>query len=414
MLKKYLKLFLVLLEVLLVILRFKVAHVSQKVRKISKIFFSAKKGIEVAIRGLRGGKKFGRELTDKEMTKIWVNACKPENLQKFHDFRECFKFLKVRQEIFERSELQRFYGQPSIEDKEEIKKADMALFKMVLKEGGAKPDFCPDGVYSYSCWWWHMDKIARRIYPAQFLFEYEALKSLYLKAFEGFERDVQSKSDKELVKDWETYASEDSFCMIPVYDHRQARSYLCVRDEIHKRGLDEDPKVMEIDLRLIKYLVTSKQQVKTQDVVRDLKYWWWHLDKIVKRTYPADLLPKHLQETYLYEDILESWEMAGREYKKGEILACNVWMGSSYLALRDRIHEKGLDNHPRVKQIDKGLIKFALEHGVERPYDPSDEEHDLQYWWWYLEKIGKREYPAELLPEHLREIYQEHLKKPKC
>jgi len=32
----------------------------------------------------------------------------------------------------------------------------------------------------------------------------------------------------------------------------------------------------------------------------------------------------------------------------------------------------------------------------------------MEKWWWHLGAIRRREYPAELLPEHLQEIYAEY------
>ena len=55
-------------------------------------------------------------------------------------------------------------------------------------------------------------------------------------------------------------------------------------------------------------------------------------------------------------------------------------------------------------EIDRQLIKQVLEYGS----DPSGEEHPIDKWWWHLEKIAQRTYPASLLPEHLREIYEKY------
>ena len=74
------------------------------------------------------------------------------------------------------------------------------------------------------------------------------------------------------------------------------------------------------------------------------------------------------------------------------------------LPVRDEIEKRGLANHPKVMEIDRQLIKQVLEYGS----DPSGEEHPIDKWWWHLEKIAQRTYPASLLPEHLREIYEKY------
>ena len=37
----------------------------------------------------------------------------------------------------------------------------------------------------------------------------------------------------------------------------------------------------------------------------------------------------------------------------------------------------------------------------------DDPAQPLEKWWWHLGAIRRREYPVELLPEHLRAVYLE-------
>ena len=68
-----------------------------------------------------------------------------------------------------------------------------------------------------------------------------------------------------------------------------------------------------------------------------------------------------------------------------------------------RIHELGLDH--MVKELDIKLLKGLKKFGPPA-YMEKDKNKPLEYWWWHLDKIATKEYPAELLPEHLREIYE--------
>ncbi|NEX20998.1 hypothetical protein G3480_11860 [Thiorhodococcus mannitoliphagus] len=36
----------------------------------------------------------------------------------------------------------------------------------------------------------------------------------------------------------------------------------------------------------------------------------------------------------------------------------------------------------------------------------DDPSHPLEHWWWHLGKLRDGSYPANLLPEHLREVYE--------
>lgn len=75
---------------------------------------------------------------------------------------------------------------------------------------------------------------------------------------------------------------------------------------------------------------------------------------------------------------------------------------------RTELHQIGMDEDERIKQLDIQLIKKLhrfKKMDIYPVYLEKDKNHPLEYWWWHLDKIAKKEYPAELLPEHLREIY---------
>ncbi len=107
-------------------------------------------------------------------------------------------------------------------------------------------------------------------------------------------------------------------------------------------------------------------------------------------------LSKYLKE------LIEDWaaHVDIDEYNGGAFF---YHTASALLPDRDEIHEAGLDNHPLVVEIDKKAIINAIRCNADRPYQRDYE--GLDRWWWHFEKIAEGTYPAELLPEHLREVY---------
>jgi len=74
---------------------------------------------------------------------------------------------------------------------------------------------------------------------------------------------------------------------------------MAIRDEIYDRGYDKDLKVIELDKKTIRLLKKYKVSYKDwEQKGKDLKRWWWHLDKIQQGTYPPELLPDYLREEY--------------------------------------------------------------------------------------------------------------------
>ena len=74
-----------------------------------------------------------------------------------------------------------------------------------------------------------------------------------------------------------------------------------VRDKIHDLGLDENKEIKKLDKKALNLILKTGGIIyrKKPPQAKDLKRWWWHLDKISQRTYPADLLPDHLKEIYI-------------------------------------------------------------------------------------------------------------------
>ena len=91
---------------------------------------------------------------------------------------------------------------------------------------------------------------------------------------------------------------------------------------------------------------------------------------------------------------------------------CDQWVAPASLYVRELIHKLGLENDKRVIEADKKILQLSFEyfpaylHEGDIGYEPEP------HWWWYfLRQIHRGEYPLELLPDHLKDIYREHLKK---
>lgn len=83
--------------------------------------------------------------------------------------------------------------------------------------------------------------------------------------------------------------------------------------------------------------------------------------------------------------------------------ALDYHAGPPWLEVRNKIEKLGLGTHPDVIKLDIELIKTAITWKTGGTYESED--HPLPHWWWHLDKIARKEYPAELLPEPLRKIY---------
>jgi len=119
-----------------------------------------------------------------------------------------------------------------------------------------------------------------------------------------------------------------------------------------------------------------------------------------------------LSEYYEYlrslsdKELIEAWE----DYtlnRESVLDAISYWSCDVAIPIRDIIEERGLAD--KVVELDKNLIRYTLEIGSvdvppERLY--GEVNPPLEKWWWYLDLIAERQYPAELLPEALRDVYK--------
>jgi hypothetical protein len=81
-------------------------------------------------------------------------------------------------------------------------------------------------------------------------------------------------------------------------------------------------------------------------------------------------------------------------------------------SVRDEVKEAGLDNNPVVKEADEFVLRSVLKEGF-RGYARRGNQ-PLEKWWWHLDKIAKREYPSYLLPDYLKEIYENAYESTSC
>lgn len=90
-----------------------------------------------------------------------------------------------------------------------------------------------------------------------------------------------------------------------MYEYNESDVYMDVRNQIHLGGFDLDPRVVEIDKRLIVDIINRggdqdlRPSVKEEIKDEPLESWWYHLNEIGKLNFPAEKLPEHLRETYL-------------------------------------------------------------------------------------------------------------------
>lgn len=110
---------------------------------------------------------------------------------------------------------------------------------------------------------------------------------------------------------------------------------------------------------------------------------------------------------YSDEELIEDWDWATDE--DGVWDTISVFIAEVNVPIRDIIEERGLDKLDIIKKYDQRLIREVLKIG--QAACPSDRERGiinppLEKWWWYLDLIAERKYPAELLPDYLRETYE--------
>lgn len=80
------------------------------------------------------------------------------------------------------------------------------------------------------------------------------------------------------------------------------------------------------------------------------------------------------------------------------------------LQIREDIYQKGIEDEEDAKKADIQLIKCVLQNKAYPPDSDDPEQCPLAHWWWHLDKIAEKTYDADLLSEHVREIYLNALK----
>ena len=110
---------------------------------------------------------------------------------------------------------------------------------------------------------------------------------------------------------------------------------------------------------------------------------------------------KDLLESFSDRELIEDWLEDCREGFSLTYYAT----ASALLLTRESIHLRRLEDKEEVKKADKALIEYVLKEGSQPPDSDDPEKYPLDHWWWHLDRIAERTYPADLLPEHLREIY---------
>ncbi len=116
----------------------------------------------------------------------------------------------------------------------------------------------------------------------------------------------------------------------------------------------------------------------------------------------SDKLPVGNNQNYV-EDLIGFYEFTLRYPETIPSAYCH----HSYFItadIRTEIHENGLDH--MVRELDIKLLRGLKRFGAPA-YMEKDRNKPLAYWWWHLDKIARREYPEELLPEYLREVYKD-------
>lgn len=109
---------------------------------------------------------------------------------------------------------------------------------------------------------------------------------------------------------------------------------------------------------------------------------------------------------YSDAELVQEWETATKLNTAGKNRSYvqDYFTASAWLEVRDEIERRGLGTLQEVKELDERLLKAVLIYGAEG----NDEPHPPNKWWWHLDKIAKRIYPPQELPEHLRALYLSH------
>ena len=108
---------------------------------------------------------------------------------------------------------------------------------------------------------------------------------------------------------------------------------------------------------------------------------------------------KRLSDT---EDLVGDYD-ALLSYPNEKYPAVFLYGGWMFYDLRDKIHEKGLDEDPRVKRLDRKLLRKVIRWTYPDPEKAEKKYPDM--WWHHLREIKEGTYPKEKLPKHLKDLF---------
>lgn len=108
-------------------------------------------------------------------------------------------------------------------------------------------------------------------------------------------------------------------------------------------------------------------------------------------------------------ELIEDWNWTVNESITGNGGIPNIlnWhINDVEIEVRDKIHDLRLDENEEIVKLDKKAINLILKTGgiIYRVKPPQAK--DKKRWWWHLDEISQGKYPAELLPEHLKKVYE--------
>jgi len=112
------------------------------------------------------------------------------------------------------------------------------------------------------------------------------------------------------------------------------------------------------------------------------------------------------------KELIEDWNWIVNESITGDGEIPNIlnWhINDVEIQVRDEIHELGLDENQEIIKLDKNALNLILKTGGIIYREKPPQAKDKSRWWWHLDEIAQRTYPANLLPEHLKEIYVKYL-----
>jgi hypothetical protein len=98
-------------------------------------------------------------------------------------------------------------------------------------------------------------------------------------------------------------------------------------------------------------------------------------------------------------------------YREAVLYGMDYWVVPGLRRQREEVEQAQLNAEQLAKlwQLDRRLVNAVTD--LDDPEVPDelladDFTQPLSHWWWHLGKLRAGTYPAELLPESLRELYR--------